>query len=190
MPDTDDRISVTSEQVLTISRPSNGDGFWVSSLTGGGELWLELVNNLVLLQVEDLDGRSGGSSQPVSVWREGQSVDLVTSSKGVKSLLLLQVPQHDGTVLTSRGNQSSIWGDGDGGDVTGVTNVVTGQSVLVQVPRLFQKNTVSNIQVKRDDCYPPLLRRNCKTSEILVIGKCLIRSWQATSEVANMCNIM
>lgn len=137
LPDTDNRVCVTSEQVLTVGGPSERDSLWVSSLTGGGELWLELVNELTLLEVEDLDGRSGSSGQPVSVWREGQRVDLVTSWQGVKNLLLVQVPKDDLTVLTGRSNKGSIWGDGDGGNVTVVTNVVTSDLVSVQVPGLL-----------------------------------------------------
>lgn len=136
MPDSDDVVGVTGEQVLAVSRPSQRDGLRVLSLGRHGELRLQLVQQGSLLQVEDLDTRSGGSSQPVSVWRESQSVDLRSSVQGVQGVVGVQVPQDDDTVLTSRGIQRSIWGDGDAGDVTSVADEVSVDLVVVQVPRL------------------------------------------------------
>lgn len=136
MPDSDDVVSVTGEQVLTISRPSQGDSLWVLSLSTDSELWLQLVQQGSLLQVEDLDTRGGGSSQPVSVWRESQGVNLRSGVQSVQGGVRVQVPQDDNTILTSRSVQRSIWGDSDAGDVTGVADEISIELVVVQVPRL------------------------------------------------------
>lgn len=136
LPDSDDVVSVTGEQVLTVSRPSQGDSLWVLSVRANSELWLQFVQQGSLLQVEDLDTRRGSSSQPVSVWRESQSVNLRSSVQGVQGVVGVQVPQDDNTVLTSRSVQGSIWRDGDAGNVTSVTNEVSVELVVVQVPRL------------------------------------------------------
>lgn len=137
MPDSDDVVSVTSKQVLTVSRPGQRDSLRLLSLSRDGELRLQLVQQLSLLQVEDLDTRSGGSSQPVSGWREGQGVDLRRGVQGVQGLVGVQVPQDDDTVLTSGSVQGSIWGDDDAGDVTGVADEVSVKLVVGQVPRLM-----------------------------------------------------
>lgn len=137
MPDSDDVVSVTSEQVLTVSRPSQRDSFWVLSLSTDSEFWLQFVQQGSFLQVEDLDTRSGGSSQPVSVWRESQSVNFRGCVQGVQGSVGVQVPQDDNTILTSRSVQGSIWRDGDAGNVTGVTNEVSVKLVVVQVPGLL-----------------------------------------------------
>lgn len=138
MPDTDDVVGVTREQVLTVSGPSQGQTFSVLSLGGGSEFWFQFIDQFLLFQVEDLDGRRGGSNQPESVWRESQGVDFVTGVQGVQNLFVRQVPQDDRTVFTTGSDQRSIWGDGQGGDVTGVTDEVGVQRVVGQVPRLEQ----------------------------------------------------
>lgn len=136
LPDSDDVVSVTGEQVLTVSGPGQRDSLWVLGIRTNGKLWLQLVQQGSLLQVEDLDTGRGGGGQPVSVWRESQSVNLRSSVQGVQSVVRVQVPQDDNTVLTSRSVQGSIWRDGDAGDVAGVTNKVSIELVIVQVPRL------------------------------------------------------
>lgn len=136
MPHSDDVVSVTSEQVLTVSRPSQRDGLWVLSLSANSELWLQLVQQSSLLQVENLDSRRSGSSQPVSVWRESQSVNLGGSVQSVQGGVGVQVPQDDDTILTSRSVQRSIWGNGDAGNVSGVANEVSIELEVAQVPRL------------------------------------------------------
>lgn len=136
LPHSDDVVGVTSEQVLTVSRPSQRDGFWVLGLSTNGEFWLQLIQQGSLLQVEDLDTGSSGSSQPVSGWGESQSVDLSVSVQGVQGQVGVQVPQDDDTILTGRGTQRSIWGDGDTGDVSSVADEVSVDVVLVKIPGL------------------------------------------------------
>lgn len=140
MPNSDDVVSVTGEQVLTVSRPGQRNGLWLLGLGRDGELWLQLVQQLSLLQVEDLDTRSGGSSQPVSGWGESQSVNLRSSVQGVQSVVSVQVPQDNDTVLTSGSVQRSIWGNDNARDVTSVTDEVSVDLVVVQVPRLIVSN--------------------------------------------------
>lgn len=50
----------------------------------------------------DLDAGARGSTQPVAVGAEAQSVDDVSSVQGVKVLALIEIPQHGLTVLNRR----------------------------------------------------------------------------------------
>lgn len=137
LPDSDHVISVTSEQVLAISRPSKGDNFWfLGWATSVTEVWLELVNEVSLLEVVDLDARGGSSAEPVSVRREGQGVDLITRWERVEVSRAVKVPKDDVTILATGGAQGSIWGDGDGGNITSVANVVSLKSWVLNVPNL------------------------------------------------------
>lgn len=49
----------------------------------------------------DLNGRSGGSTEPVTVGGKAERIDNVVMIKGVKMLLIMQVPQHGLRVLSS-----------------------------------------------------------------------------------------
>lgn len=63
-------------------------------------------------------------------------MDLITSVKGVQVLRLVEVPEHGGSVLSSGSAEGSIWGDGDGVDVTGVTDVVGLETAGRELPNL------------------------------------------------------
>lgn len=79
-PSTNLVISVTGEESLTISRPSQRYTFGISCLLVGvavEEIGLELIDLGLLLEIEDGDGGSGGGAEPVSVRREDESVDLI-----------------------------------------------------------------------------------------------------------------
>lgn len=102
MPNSDDVVGVTGEQSLTISRPSQRNGVWVLSLGVTSKFWLQFVDQDFVFQVVDLDTRSSSSGQPESGWREGQSKDFVLSVEVHEGALVLQVPDVDLTVLTSR----------------------------------------------------------------------------------------
>lgn len=124
-PGTNLVVSVSSEQSLSIRAPCQAHTFWVSALLANLDvLWLQLVDLALLLQVEDDDAAGGSGAQPVSVWREDEGVDLIAGSEGVKVLGLVQVPEHGGSILSTRCAEGSIWRDGDGIDVAGVSNVV------------------------------------------------------------------
>lgn len=137
LPDTDSVVSVSGEQVLSVSRPSERNALRLTAL-GASEtkVGLELVNEVALLEVVDLDTRSSGSAQPVSVRREGQGVDLVTRHQRVEVRRRVKVPQDDGAILSSGGAQGSIRRDGDGGHVAGVTNVISLERGVLDVPDL------------------------------------------------------
>lgn len=136
LPDSNNVIGVTSKQVLTVSRPSQRDGFRVLSLGTNGNFWLQFIQQGSFLQVEDLDTASGSSSQPVSVGGESQSVNFSSSVQGVQGLVGVQVPKDDNTILTGRSAQRSIRRDGDARNVTGVANEVSFNSVFRNVPAL------------------------------------------------------
>ena len=136
LPDSDQVISVTREQVLAVLRPSQGDTNRRLTLSN---LRLQLILQSSLLKVEDLDRRRGSSAKPESVWREGQSVNLMARVQSVQQLLWSQVPKNDNTVLTTGSAKGSIWGRCDAGNVTVMADEVGGQSSLSQVPRLDRK---------------------------------------------------
>lgn len=101
-PSTNDVVGVTSEQSLSISAPRQADTLWLSALLANGlELWLQLINLALLLQIEDDDAAGGGGAEPVSVGGENKGVDLITGVQGVKVLRLVQVPEHGSSVLAT-----------------------------------------------------------------------------------------
>ncbi len=166
-PSTDDVISVTSEESLSISGPGERDTLWLAGLLVGRdwELWLELINLGLLLEVEDDDGAGGSSAQPVSVWREDEGVDLITSVERVEVLGLVKIPEHGGSVLSTGGAEGSIWGDGDGVDVTGVTNVVGLETAGRELPDLIRVSYCSKLKCMR--------QKNCACGFGSDIGECL-----------------
>ncbi|GIL85543.1 hypothetical protein Vretifemale_14047, partial [Volvox reticuliferus] len=87
-------------------------------------------------QIPDLDGRLGGSAQPVAVRREAQAMDDVTGIQAVQALALSQVPQHGNAVLAAGRAQRAVGGDGHGVDVASVANKIVLQLAVGQVPHL------------------------------------------------------
>ena len=138
MPDSDNVISVTSEQVLTISRPSQRNSMWFSSFGVTSEFWFQFFDNSVVVQVQDLNTRSSGSNQPVSVWREGESKDFVFDVNVDNWGFFSQRPNHDVTVFTTSGDQGDIWRDGNSVDVVVVTDQVRVNLEFLQVPELLK----------------------------------------------------
>jgi len=63
-------------------------------------------------------------------------VDLIASGEGVEVLGLVKVPEHGGTVLATGGAEGSVGGDGDGVDVSGVTDVVGLETAGSELPNL------------------------------------------------------
>lgn len=102
--DTDDVVRVSGEEGGTVSRPGEAEALWVwGVLADTDELGAELVDDALGLEVEDLDASRGGSAQPVSVGREDEGVDGVTSLEGVEVLAVRQLPEHGDTVLAAGG---------------------------------------------------------------------------------------
>lgn len=138
LPDTDVVVGVTGEEGLTVSGPGKGDTLGsLRLLSNVVELGNELNNNGLALEIPDLDLGSSGSTEPVSVGGEDKGVNHVTGGEGVKVLTLVEVPEHGDTVLTARGAEGSIGGDGDSVDVTGVVNVAGLELELSNVPDLY-----------------------------------------------------
>lgn len=138
-PSPDQVVSVTGEQGLTISTPCQADTLWLSALLSNGlELWLQLINLALLLQIEDDDAAGGGSAEPVSVGGEDKGVDLITGSQGVEVLRLVQVPQHGSSILSTRSAERPIGRDSNRVDVTGVSNVVGLETAAGELPNLDQ----------------------------------------------------
>jgi hypothetical protein len=132
-------VGVSGEQGLAVGAPGQGDTLGLPALLANLHvLGLQLVNLALLLEVEDDDARGGGSAQPVAVGREDEGVDLVTGGERVQVLGLVQVPEHGGSVLATRGAEGAIGGDGDGVDVAGVANVVRLDAARGELPNLYK----------------------------------------------------
>lgn len=145
MPDTDEVVSVASKQVLTISGPGERDNARSARLSIlESKVGLELVNELTLLKVKDLDGRLSGSTEPVSVGREGQSVNLISARKRVEMSVSIEVPKDNLVVFTTGSAEGSIRGDGDRGDVALVANAVGLKRSGSEVPNLVSSKLHSN----------------------------------------------
>lgn len=77
-------------------------------------------------------------------------MDLVVGVEGVQVLGFVQVPEHGGTVLATRGAKRAIRRDGDGVDVTGVADVVGLQLAGRELPDLeILSKFKSHIYLKR-----------------------------------------
>lgn len=70
-------------------------------------------------------------------------MDLVVGVEGVEVLGLVEIPEHGGSVLTTGGAEGAIGGDGDGVDVTGVTDVVGLELAGGELPNLSTEILVS-----------------------------------------------
>jgi hypothetical protein len=144
-PNSDDIIGVTSEEGVSISRPSQGDWLdWQSLLSDLGGL--KSVNANLALQVVDLDGGGGGNAEPVSVGREHQGVNQISGIQRRQSSSLAQVPEHGNSVLASGSAQRSIRSNGDAVDVTSVSLEVVGELEGLEVPNLDEL-----VPTSRDD---------------------------------------
>lgn len=64
-------------------------------------------------------------------------MDLVTGLEGVEVLGLVEVPEHGGTVLTTGSAEGSVGGDGDGVDVSSVSDVVGLKAAGSEFPDLL-----------------------------------------------------
>jgi len=96
------------------------------------------VNNNLGLKIPDLDLLIGSSTQPVTVGGEAKGVDDLTSIERVKTLALVQVPKHGGSILSSRSTEGSIGGNTDGVEVSGVSDEVIAKLAVGQRPNLHK----------------------------------------------------
>jgi len=137
-PSTDLVVGVTSEESLAVSAPGQGNTLGLTALLALLDvLGLELIDLALLLEVEDGDAGGGGSAEPVTVGGKDEGVDLIAGVERVEVLGLVKVPEHGGTVLATGGAERAVGGDGDGVDVTGVTNVVGLETAGSELPDLF-----------------------------------------------------
>ena len=137
-PDADEVVAETSEEGLAVGGPGDRGALGLASVLGEvSEVWAEVVDNRLGLEVEDLDRRGGGGAEPVAVRREDEGVDDVTGLKGVEVLALVQVPKHGDAVLSTGSGERSVGGDGEGVDVAGVAVVVGLQLAVGELPNLL-----------------------------------------------------
>ena len=138
-PTTDLAVRVTRKQSLPIRRPGQGG---TVRLGGEGVLalrrpfGLQVVDHVLALQVPDLDTLGSGSAQPVTVGGEDEGVDDVPGIQGVKALAFVQVPEHGRAVLSARGAEGAIGGDGDDIQIPGVADQVLLELAVGKVPNL------------------------------------------------------
>lgn len=152
LPDTDDRVSVSTEQSLSVSTPRKGDTLMRVGLHCNlAKVGLQLIDDTLALQVPDLDSTAGGSAQPVSVRTEAEGVDRISGLEGVEVFALVEIPQHGDSILSSGCAEGTIGGDGDGGDVSGVTIMVGLELAFGQIPDLKEVRNSSREERRRID---------------------------------------
>ena len=138
VPNSDLVIGITSEQSLTISRPSHGQTLWGSSAGRiSGHFRFELLNLVLAFQIPNHDGRSGSGAQPVAVGGEAKSVNCVGVIQSVQMFAVIEVPEHGLGVLAAGGAEGAVGRHGDGVQVAGVADVVGLEPAVGQVPHLF-----------------------------------------------------
>ena len=117
-PDADLAVGITGEEGGAISGPGQRHAFSLLRLGA------QIVNDGLAEQVPDLDGLGGGGTQPVAVGREDESVDDISGFERVQVTMLVQIPQHDDTVLTSGSAEGAVGRDGDSVDESVVAQVI------------------------------------------------------------------
>lgn len=136
MPDTDCIIRAASIQSGAISGPSKG--YAARNTDSGDGLKLDVVDDILAQEIPDLNGRLGGRAEPVAHGAEDEAVDHIAGLERVQMLGSIQVPQHDGAVLATRGAQGTIGRDGNNVDVATMAKVIDAQvrRLRLQVPDL------------------------------------------------------
>jgi len=137
LPDADQVVGVSGEESLTIGGP--GEGSARRSLRLGGRrqnFRFQLVDDDFAFQIPDFDGGASGSAEPISVGREGESVDSVASVEGVKMFSLVEIPEHRLAVFAAGSAEGAVRRNGDRVQVTGVPDVVCLQLAVGQIPNL------------------------------------------------------
>ena len=132
--DTNDIVSVASEQSGTVGRPCQARAGRDLSILSFFRT--ESVDDDLGFQIPNLDGIISCSTQPVTVRREDKSVDDFTGIQTVQALSFVQVPQHSGMILTTRSGQGTIWRDTDSVQVSGMSEKVVAQLAVGQIPYL------------------------------------------------------
>lgn len=90
LPHSNQVVSVASKQGLSISRPCQGGALWGFSLAVCADDFLsQFIHNDLAFQIPDLDARACGSTEPVTVGTEAESIDGITTVQGVQVLALV-----------------------------------------------------------------------------------------------------
>jgi hypothetical protein len=127
-------IRGTSKQSVAIRGPSERNNPWEWRLVLGRSS--DLVNDSLGFEIPDFNALISGSAEPVVLGGESQSVDSRSGSQRVQVLALIDIPEHSSSVLTTRSNQRTVWGNGQGVNDTSVTNQVGSELAVSQVPYL------------------------------------------------------
>jgi len=140
-PDTDVVISVTGKEGTTVSGPGEGDasrvlGVGSTSTELGVVVLVEFSNDVLGDEIPDLNSLLGGSDEPVSVGREGKSMDDISSIERVEMFAFVEVPEHGSSVLSSGSTERTVRGDSDSVDVISVSGEVGAELAVGQVPDL------------------------------------------------------
>ena len=136
-PNTDNIISVASEQVGTIHRPGKASAGRLGGLLGARREFRSHSSHLLLLvQIVEDDGVGGGDGKSVGGGREGDVSDFVIHINVEVLEAGGEIPDEDLTVLTSRSTDGTIGRDGDLVDKLGVTNEVVLDLHGLEVPDL------------------------------------------------------
>jgi len=139
VPDTNGRISVTSEEGVTISAPCQRDGLGFAAVRGSEESFIigvQLGDLFLAFEIPDLNAIRSGSAQPVAIGGVSQSMDDASSIKSVQRLVLDQVPQIGNLVTTTRGTEGAVGRDGDGVQITLMSFQILDQLAVSQAPDL------------------------------------------------------
>lgn len=137
LPDADLVVTVSGEQGLSVSGPGQRQALWWFGLwVVGGNSWTQFFDHLLACQIPNLDGWSISDTQPVTVWREAQSVDDIVVIQSVQVLAVIQIPQQSFAVLSSWSAQGAIGRDGNGVQVSVVSVMVQLEFAVGQVPDL------------------------------------------------------
>lgn len=132
--DIDISVGRSSEEDVAISGPRERSD---PGELGNVLAWLgDAVDDSLGLEVPDLNAVIGGSAEPVVLGRERQGVDGGSGGQRVQVLAFVDVPEHSSSVLTTRSNQRTVWGNGQGVNDTSVTNQVGPELAVSQVPYL------------------------------------------------------
>jgi hypothetical protein len=94
------------------------------------------INNHLGLQIPNLDAFIGSSTKPIPVGTEDERVDDLPGIEGVKTLALIEIPEHGGSVLASRGAQRSIGGNAHSIKVSSMTDQIIAKLAVGQSPNL------------------------------------------------------
>ncbi len=132
--DIDISVGRTGEEDVAVGGPRerSDPGELGNVLAGLGDA----VDDSLGLEVPDFNTVVRGSAEPVVLRGERQGVYGGSGGQRVQVLALVDVPEHGGAVLATRGDQGTVRRDGQGVYDTVVTNQVGAKLAVGQVPDL------------------------------------------------------